>query len=91
MDNRDGKFVEKLVFFYLSGYVSDSWEMSEGEVERYDAQAQNITTSLATVDSQVKHTSPTKFEWQKILHEFHSGGLKSIVNHNIRHFLVVEC
>ena len=54
MDNRDGKFVEKLVFFYLSGYVSESWEMSEGEMEKYDAQAQNITTSLATVDSQVK-------------------------------------
>jgi len=49
MDNRDGKFVEKLVFFYLSGYVSESWEMSEGEIAQYDAQAQNITTSLQTV------------------------------------------
>jgi len=54
MDNRDGKFVEKLVFFYLSGYVSESWEISEGEIAQYDAQAQNITTSLQTVDSQIQ-------------------------------------
>ena len=27
--------------------------MSEGEIAQYDAQAQNITTSLQTVDSQV--------------------------------------
>lgn len=55
MDNRDGKFVEKLVFFYLSGYVAESWAMSEAEIEKYDEQAQNITSSLQTVDNQVRH------------------------------------
>ena len=54
MDNRDGKFVEKLVFFYLSGYVAESWAMSEAEIEKYDEQAQNITSSLQTVDNQVR-------------------------------------
>jgi len=54
MDNRDGKFVEKLVFFYLSGYVSESWAMSEGEIEEYAEQARNLTSSLSTVDSQVQ-------------------------------------
>lgn len=54
MDNRDGKFVEKLVFFYLSGYVAESWAMSEGEIEKYDEQAQNITSSLQSVDNQIQ-------------------------------------
>jgi len=54
MDNRDGKFVEKLVFFYLSGYLSHSWDLTQGEIEKYDEKAQNISSSLMSVDSQVQ-------------------------------------
>ena len=53
MDNRDGKLLEKLVFFYLSGYVSQSWELTADEMEQYDAKAQNISSSLMSVDSHV--------------------------------------
>lgn len=54
MDNRDGKYVEKLVFFYLSGYVSQSWDVTQGEIEKYDEKAQNISNALSTVDTQVQ-------------------------------------
>lgn len=54
MDNRDGKLLEKLVFFYLSGYVSQSWELTADEMEQYDAKAQNISSSLMSVDSHVQ-------------------------------------
>ena len=53
MDNRDGKFVEKLVFFYLSGYLSQSWDLTQGEIEQYDEKAQNISNAIHTVDTQV--------------------------------------
>jgi len=54
MDNRDGKYVEKLVFFYLSGYLSQSWDLTQGEIEQYDEKAQNISDAIMTVDTQIQ-------------------------------------
>jgi len=54
MDNQDGKFTEKLLFFYLSGYVAHQWEISEEESQQYDIAASNITSALSTVDAKIQ-------------------------------------
>jgi len=54
MDNRDGKLVEKLIFFYLSGYLSQSWDLTQEEAQQYDEKAQNISNAIMSVDLQIQ-------------------------------------